>query len=71
MDKIKVNHMEKEFCTEISAEAISVSESWISDEEIHLLLLQCIHLQTNFLRDLQWYEGAFENTHSKSQSAEI
>lgn len=30
MDTIKVNHMEKEFRTEISAEAIPVSKSWIS-----------------------------------------
>lgn len=30
MDKIKVNHMEEEFCTEISEDIMSVSESQIS-----------------------------------------
>lgn len=40
--------MEKEFCIEISAEAVSVFEPWISVmKKFHLLHPLCIHLQNN------------------------
>lgn len=64
--------MEKEFCTEISEEDMSRSESQISVmKKFTFYIFRAPTYTLIFLEICQPYQGASENTDGKSQSAEV